>query len=93
MYLLLLWKSERRKKNCYLVFGDKNTENDEFLFFKQNIKHSWLLHRKPMLHSRNPKITGGLQSNRVNCWPSDYNKFSPKALKLKNESRYLIISF
>ena len=24
MCLLLLWKSERRKNNCYLVFGDKN---------------------------------------------------------------------
>ena len=24
--LLLLWKSERRKNNCYLVFGDKNIE-------------------------------------------------------------------
>ena len=34
--LLLLWKSERRKSNCYLVFGDKNIENEEFLFFKQN---------------------------------------------------------
>ena len=34
MRLLLLWKSERRKTNCYLVFGDKN---DEFLFFKNNI--------------------------------------------------------
>ena len=36
MCLLLLWKSERRKNNCYLVFGDKNIENEEFLFFKQN---------------------------------------------------------
>ena len=31
--LLLLWKSERRKNNCYLVFGDKN---DVFLFFKND---------------------------------------------------------
>ena len=34
--LLLLWKSERRKNNCYLVFGDKNSENEEILSFKQN---------------------------------------------------------
>ena len=33
MCLLLLWKSERRKNNCYLVFGDKN---DVFLFFKKD---------------------------------------------------------
>ena len=32
MCLLLLWKSERRKNNCYLVFGDKN---DVFLFSKK----------------------------------------------------------
>ena len=31
--LLLLWKSERRKNNCYLVFGDKN---EVFLFFKKD---------------------------------------------------------
>ena len=31
--LLLLWKSKRRKNNCYLVFGDKN---DVFLFFKND---------------------------------------------------------
>ena len=31
MCLLLLWKSERRNNNWYLVFGD---ENDVFLFFK-----------------------------------------------------------
>ena len=31
--LLLLWKSERRRNNCYLVFGDKN---DVFLFFKND---------------------------------------------------------
>ena len=36
MCLLLLWKSERRKNNCYLVFGDKNIKNEEFPFFKQN---------------------------------------------------------
>ena len=35
MCLLLLWKSERRKNNCYLVFGDKN---DVFLLFK-NVKY------------------------------------------------------
>ena len=33
MCLLLLWKSERRKNNCYLVFADKN---DVFLFFKKD---------------------------------------------------------
>ena len=33
MCLLLLWKSERRKNNYHLVFGDKN---DVFLFFKQD---------------------------------------------------------
>ena len=33
MCLLLLWKSERRKNNYYLVFGDKK---DVFLFFKQD---------------------------------------------------------
>ena len=70
MYLLLSWKSERRKNNCYLVLGDKNIKNEEFLFSKQNeySEHGWLLHRKPMLYSRSLKITGGLQSNRVNCW-------------------------
>ena len=70
MCLLLLWKSERRKNNCYLVFGDKNIKNEEFLFPKQNeySEHGWFLHRKPMLHSRNLKIPGALQSNRVNCW-------------------------
>ena len=31
--LLLLRKSERRKNNCYLVFGDKN---DVFLFLKND---------------------------------------------------------
>ena len=31
--LLLLWKSERRRNNCYLVFGDKNYV---FLFFKND---------------------------------------------------------
>ena len=37
MYLLLLWKSESRKNSCYLVFGEKNIKNEEFLFFfKQN---------------------------------------------------------
>ena len=30
--LLPLWKSERRKNNCYLVFGDKN---EVFLFFEK----------------------------------------------------------
>ena len=35
MCLLLLWKSERRKNNCYLVFADKN---DVFLFFL-NVKY------------------------------------------------------
>ena len=34
--LLLLWKSEWRKNNCFLVLGDKNIQNEEFLFFKQN---------------------------------------------------------
>ena len=29
------WK---KKNNCYLVFGDKNIKNEEFLFVKQ-IKH------------------------------------------------------
>ena len=91
MCLLLLWKSERRKNNCYLVFGDKT----KCLFFKKriNIKGGWLLHRRLMLHSRNPQITGGLKSKRVNCWLLNYNKFSRKALKLKNEGRYLIIGF
>ena len=60
-------------------------------FFKRiNIKRGWLLNKKPMLHSRNPQITGGLQSKRVNCWLLNYNKFSRKALNLKNEGRYLI---
>ena len=36
MCLLLLWKSERRKNNCPLVFGDKKVKNEEFIFFKQN---------------------------------------------------------
>ena len=31
--LLLLWKSEWRKNNCFLVLGDKNIQNEEFLFF------------------------------------------------------------
>ena len=31
MCLLLLWKSERRKSNCYLFFGDNN---EVFLFSK-----------------------------------------------------------
>ena len=31
MCLLLLWKSERRNNNWYLVFGNKN---EVFLFFK-----------------------------------------------------------
>ena len=31
--LLQLWKSEIRKNNCYLVFGDKN---EVFLFFKKD---------------------------------------------------------
>ena len=31
--LLQLWKSERRKNNCYLVFGDKN---EVFLFFEKD---------------------------------------------------------
>ena len=35
MCLLLLWKSERRNNNWYLVFGDKN---DVFLFC-QNHKY------------------------------------------------------
>ena len=39
MCLLLLWKSERRRNNCYLVFGDKN---DVLLFFK-NDKYLTLL--------------------------------------------------
>ena len=65
--LLPLWKSERRTNNCYVVFGDKN---EVFPFFKEdlNIKHVWLLHRILMLHSRNPKITGGSQSGRVKFW-------------------------
>ena len=33
MCLLLLWKSERRNNNWYLVFGD---ENEVFLFFKND---------------------------------------------------------
>ena len=33
MCLLLLWKSQRRKNNCYLVSDDKN---DVFLFFKKD---------------------------------------------------------
>ena len=39
MCLLLLWKSERRKNNCYPVFGDKN---ELFLFFKKD-KYQTLL--------------------------------------------------
>ena len=46
-----------------------------------------------MLYSKDPKITGDLRSNRVNCWLSNYNKFSRKSFYLKNERRYLIISF
>ena len=34
MCLLLLWKSERRKNNSYLVFGEKHIKNEEFLFFQ-----------------------------------------------------------
>ena len=69
MCLLLLCKSERRKNNCYLVFDDKNIKNEVFFFSKRiNSKHGWLLHRKPLFHSRNPKIKGDLQSNRVYCW-------------------------
>ena len=66
MCLLLLWKSKTRKNYCYLVFADKN----EVLLFSKgiNIKHGWLLHRKPMFQSRNPKTTGGFQCNRMNCW-------------------------
>ena len=67
MCLLLLWKSERRKNNSYLVFGDKTLKTKSFFLNKQNIKHGWLLHRKSMFHSGNPRITGGLESNRVNC--------------------------
>ena len=33
MCLLLLWKSERRNNNWYLVFGNKN---DVFVFFKND---------------------------------------------------------
>ena len=33
MCLLRLWKSEKRKNNCYLAFGDKN---DVFPFFKKD---------------------------------------------------------
>ena len=33
MSLLLLWKSERRKSNRYLVFGDNK---EVFLFFKKD---------------------------------------------------------
>ena len=41
MCLLLLWKSERRKNNCYLVFGDKN---EVFLYSNQRktIVNSWV---------------------------------------------------
>ena len=33
MFLILLWKSERRKNNCYRVFGD---ENNVLFFFKKD---------------------------------------------------------
>ena len=37
MCFLLSWKTERRKNNCYLVFGDKNIKNEELLLFKQSM--------------------------------------------------------
>ena len=33
VYLLPLWKSDRRTNNCYLVFGDKK---EVFPFFKED---------------------------------------------------------
>ena len=67
MFWLLLWKSERRiTATQFSVITTKC-----FFFSKMiNIKHVWLLHRKPMLHSRSRKIAGGLQSNRVNREPT-----------------------
>ena len=66
MCLLLLWKSERRKNNCYLVFDHKKLKTKSFFFSnKMNIKHGWLLHRKPTLRSRNPKITGTILEVRM----------------------------
>ena len=35
MCLLLLWERERRKNNCYLVFGDKN----EVLLYSKKDKY------------------------------------------------------
>ena len=72
MCLLLLWKSERRKNNCYLVFGDKN---ELFLFFKKD-KYQTRLSFAQEAHA--PQVTGSLHGNRVNCW-QNYSKFSRKA--------------
>ena len=60
MCLLLLWKSGRRKNNCYLVFGDKNEVS---LFFKKD-KYSTRLacaqeaHVSLMEPQNNRKLTG-----------------------------------
>ena len=43
------------KNCCYLVFGDKKKRRRKrsVSFSKWvNVKHGWLLHRRPMLHSR-----------------------------------------
>ena len=66
MCFLLLWRSERGNNNWYLVFGDKN---DVFLFFKHDKYLTWLAFAQEAHASlKNPQITGGLRSNRVNFW-------------------------
>ena len=53
-------RSKKKKNNCFV-------RSASFLYKKINFKHGWLLHRKPVLRSRKPEITGGLQYNRLNC--------------------------
>ena len=58
--LVLLRKSERRKNNCYLVFGDKN---EVFLFFKKDKYETRLAfaqepHAPLMEAQNNRKLTG-----------------------------------
>ena len=55
-------ESERRKNNCYLVFGDKN---DVFLFFK-NVEYLTRLTFAQEGHALLKEL--GLLSNRANFW-------------------------
>ena len=72
---LIRLEENAQKFVCY-VYGKRQEKSitaslfsviKKKFFQKDNNNQVWLLYRKLMLHSRNPKITGGLQSNRVNC--------------------------